>query len=209
MDLQGNTIIGARGNAGRYMSDEVRCVLITGLRQVNLVSHPGCLPLFPVAGLGIVRGANKAGSRGDIIIGTPMELAILIHIVLKPDLPQPLDCRNLPQLLWGGRGQKIGQQMGSILTNLFGDGLSLGLSFGQMGLLKTVYISIEPSLVAVGNQPVGSNDRQAARRKTHGFSNADQTVDGSNLGEHVRGIGSLTTADFEPSPLFKEGEHRI
>ena len=134
---------------------------------------------------------------------------MLVQIVLDPHLPQPLDCWNLPEPLRGGWRQQISQQLGSILTNLFCDGGSLGLSFGQMGLLKTVCRAIEPGLLAVGKQPVGSNDRQTTQRKTHGFPNADEAIDSSNFGEHMRGIRSLAAPRFEPSPLFKKGEHAV
>src|SRR6266516_4520527 len=56
-------------------------------------------------------------------------------------------------------------------------------------------------------QPLRGHDRQAVEGMAQRFSYTHQSIDRSNLGQHMGGIGALFAARFEPSPLLKERQH--
>src|SRR5947209_10657602 len=86
------------------MADQMRAVFVTGLAQMNLISHPSRTPLFAVARLVIIRRTDIAGGRWNIFVAAPAQLALLREIILDPDLTQDLDGWDLPK---EGRSSRI------------------------------------------------------------------------------------------------------
>src|SRR5215472_10046434 len=92
---------------------------------------------------------------------------------------------------WIKEGTK---QAGSIPSNNFGQSLSLGFPHRQARLFTARTIAIHPLLLAVSTQPVGSNNGQTVKRSAHRFPDTEQSIEGADLGEHVGGIGALSSA---------------
>ena len=90
------------------MRDEVRTIVIAGLSQLDLIADPGRAPLFAITCLMIVGRTNKARRRRNILVAAPAQLAILIEIILDPNLTQQLDGRDAAALeLWDHRWPQV------------------------------------------------------------------------------------------------------
>jgi hypothetical protein len=54
----------------------------------------------------------------------------------------------------------------------------------------------------VSEQPVTSHDGQTIERKPHGFTHTDQSIDGTDLGQDVGGVGALLLSLLEPTAFL-------
>ncbi len=68
---------------------------------------------------------------------------------------------------------------------------------------------MQPCFITVLQEPVEGLDRQTVEGETHRFPYTQQSIDGTNLGQDVGGIGALLLPLLEPAAFFEQGEHGI
>src|SRR2546421_1214929 len=209
MDWLYHRFVRLRSRRCCHMGDQVRAVFVAGLAQMDLISDPGRAPLFAVACLAIIRRTDIASRRWNILITAPAQLALLIEVILDPDLTQDLDGWDLTEQLWRSRIKNSCQQRRAVSANQFCQGLTLSPTRGQARLLDAMAIAIQPLLLTMSKQPVTSDNGQTVESKPHGFTHTHESIDGANLGQDVGGISALLLPLLEPAALFEQGQHGI
>jgi hypothetical protein len=80
--------------------DQVGPVGLAGFGEVGLVAAPAHPALDPVAGMGVIRAADRQSTRWQLPPAAPAQPVLVAVVLLDPDRPQDLDRRDLPQPPW-------------------------------------------------------------------------------------------------------------
>src|SRR5215471_20346674 len=80
---------------------------------------------------------------------------------------------------------------------------------GRRADQSAMSIAIHPVSIAMGQKPVPCDNSKTVEHKTHGLSDAHQTIDRTHFGQHMRRVGSLTLSLLEPALFFEDSQHRI
>src|SRR6266567_1136921 len=165
-------LIGRRGSRRGHMGDEVRILFLTGFGDMHFVAGPPRLALFAIACFLVIGRVDELFARRQILIAAPVKLPLDPDVVLDPDAPQDLDCRDFTQ---PGRG--IGcvdsrQQVRAISTDEFSHGLTLLLALWKARLLNPMPIAVKPLRGAQGQKPPSSDNGYAVECKAHGLADA-------------------------------------
>src|SRR5579885_3295143 len=142
----------------RNMSDQMRQALLTRLGEIDFVTRPHSAALFTKTGIGLIRRGEKLRSRRNISRLSPPYLAIFRARILHPDQTEHLDRRNISQKDRGSLIEDIQEEGPAISTNTFCHLLTLGWLLWKECLLNTMPIAVQPSALAVSQQPIGSED---------------------------------------------------
>jgi hypothetical protein len=136
-------------------------VLVTGLREMDLVTYPDLLPFATQASLDIVGRDNLLGARREVVVGSPANRPVGVRGVklLQPDSTQHLHGRQGAQ---GGRRRwRIdgAQHREAVCAIRGGAGGALGFRLGQAVLLDPVAIALKPLRSDQGAAPriIGSS----------------------------------------------------
>src|SRR6266536_2033752 len=165
---------------GGDMRNEVGQVLITGLAEVDFVAGPHRAAFFAKMSFWIVGRIDKLCSSGNIFWLSPTDLTFFVKIVLYPDLAQKLYGGNVSKQGWRGGSVNLFQQEKPIASNDFCHSLTFRLAVFENGILQFGAHSDGPRQRRYARSaPLSSHNGQATPCKTHGFSNAHQSIDRS------------------------------
>ena len=81
-----------------------------------------------------------------------------------------------------------------VVPDLLGVGAPRGLALRNVNLVSGFGVTLRPSRVGVGAQPLWCRRRQGVQRRAQCLDGAAQAVEGAHGPEHVRAVGALSTA---------------
>ena len=83
-------VIGGRG-CGFDMGDQMRSLVIAGLRHMNFLSSPQNITLDAETGINIVGRVDQQSTWGKILLGSPLDWSFGCILLLHPHLPERLN----------------------------------------------------------------------------------------------------------------------
>src|SRR5205085_8122511 len=142
------------------MDEQMRAVLITGFGHMLLISRPDGAAFDTQVCFWIVGRGYQQRGRGNVIVGSPVDVVVTHVELLYPHPPQYLDSWNFAQPSRSTALPDSRKQMPAISADLLCHRLSFGRLFGQLVFLNAAIVALMPLGGHLAAQPVGHHDRQ-------------------------------------------------
>jgi hypothetical protein len=204
--------IGGGRRGGQHLCDQIRGAVITGLTQVCLRADPWRVAFGTRAGLQRIRRLHLEGGGRPRVWAAP---AHRFHawfrtaiIVLHPYLPENLQPGELPQMARVLVATEALQEGIALGPNLHGQCVACARLFGESHGFGTRAIALRPRHRDVPLHPGRIGGTALMQRRPQGFEAPFEALQRPDGGQHMRGIGPLGPAGFEPATGFtrlKEG----
>ena len=128
---------------------------------------------------------TAAGAKAVRFGPSPVQLGFRQIILLHPDLPQPLDGRNLTQPRGCGIGIDGRKQLVTIGADPLGQSLALLLTFRQAVLINSRPVTLDPFDTYLRLQPFRRHDRQRVQCLAQGRPDLLQAIEHPNGSQHM------------------------
>src|SRR6266550_2527235 len=144
---------------------------------MHLIANRLSLSLLCKKSFGIIGRVDQCSSSRSIGEITPVQFCILPIKILDPDASQRLDRRNLTQKDWSGIRKKSIKQFHPIFSDDDGIGETPLFAIWETIVFDTVLVSLDPNLLPLLFEPLGSHHSQTIQGCPKGFSDSFHAVE--------------------------------
>ncbi len=176
---------------------------------MRLVTGPALAAFDPVAGVRVVGAADHQVSGRPLLPGAPAQPGLVAVVLLDPHQAQDLHGVHLPQPARRPWAIERLQQRDAVPAHGDGERRTSRVPIRQPIIVRAPGIPLEPLLVHVGDQPLGSRSGQGLQGGPHGLGDQLQPVQCAGGRQYMGGIRALSAAHCHQVLLPQPGNHQL